>query len=425
MAAQHTNGNRGCFISLAWSIGSVGIAWGSLMALASPYERLSVQRGIFLTSLGFVHFISLTDFFNKYLMETNSGKRFRQKYRLMVSDAMDITNKMVSSIQAAFSFIAGFMVCNSSCRRSFMTASHFMSEAYAWFGTAYFIYDIWSMYKVHVQKLSDKLKVVQKDPTACNASDGTKKIRKTNGAHDTHCSHEKKPDSKKTERDSNYKYDEEVMTKEHRISFYTYCITHPLIIFHHLFIGSVGFLVIVYLRGNFGDCVYGFIYMMEFSTPFVSFRSILSTLGMKDTRMYIVNGLTMLVTFFICRIVMWPYVFYWYSEICNKPVIQALLSLPRGCKMGIMVLLLPQVYWFFLMVKGALKVFLPQKTSEKKKSSPKEENATLLASDDENEAGRQNDELTPQHHPVALQSPRTTDFPNSSSIEHLRSRSLM
>lgn len=152
---------------------------------------------------------------------------------------------MVSSIQAAFSFIAGFMVCNSSCRRSFMTASHFMSEAYAWFGTAYFIYDIWSMYKVHVQKLSDKLKVVQKDAAVCNVAEGTKKPRKTNGVYDSHCSHEKKTDYKLKEKDSNYKYDEEVMTKEHRISFYTYCITHPLIIFHHLFIGSVGFLVIV------------------------------------------------------------------------------------------------------------------------------------------------------------------------------------
>jgi hypothetical protein len=33
-----------------------------------------------------------------------------------------------------------------------------------------------------------------------------------------------------------------------------------------------------YLRGGLGDCVFGFVYLMELSTPFVSFRGILSRL---------------------------------------------------------------------------------------------------------------------------------------------------
>lgn len=77
-----------------------------------------------------------------------------------------------------------------------------------------------------------------------------------------------------------------------------------------------------YLRGNFGDCVYSFIYLMEVSTPFVSIRSVLSTLGMKNSKAYVVNGLLMLVSFFICRILMWPYVYWWYSVIIQKPVIE-------------------------------------------------------------------------------------------------------
>lgn len=90
---KHQGHHRGCYFSLACSIGSIGIACGSLMQLSSTSDRISLQRGLFLTSLGFIYFVSLTDFFNKYLLNTKQGDRIRKKYRLMVSDVMDITNK--------------------------------------------------------------------------------------------------------------------------------------------------------------------------------------------------------------------------------------------------------------------------------------------------------------------------------------------
>lgn len=33
-----------------------------------------------------------------------------------------------------------------------MKTSHYISEAYGWFGAAYFLYDIWSMYEVFCAK---------------------------------------------------------------------------------------------------------------------------------------------------------------------------------------------------------------------------------------------------------------------------------
>lgn len=65
--------------------------------------------------------------------------------------------------------------------------------------------------------------------------------------------------------------------------------------------------------------------MMEFSTPFVSLRGILSTMRLKDSKAYVINGLAMLVTFFIFRVMMWPYVYYWYSGTVNMTVIQVKL----------------------------------------------------------------------------------------------------
>ncbi|KAM8718438.1 hypothetical protein ACLKA7_001619 [Drosophila subpalustris] len=64
-----------------------------LWNIPNTTDRITLQRGLFLTSLGFIYFVSLTDFCNKYLLETKRGKQFRDKYRLMVSDVLEITNK--------------------------------------------------------------------------------------------------------------------------------------------------------------------------------------------------------------------------------------------------------------------------------------------------------------------------------------------
>lgn len=61
---------------------------------------------------------------------------------------------------------------------------------------------------------------------------------------------------------------------------------------------------------------------MELSTPFVSFRSILSIMGLKDTNWYIINGLTMLVLFFICRVAIGPYVLILYANVVNMSLFQ-------------------------------------------------------------------------------------------------------
>lgn len=69
-----------------------------------------------------------------------------------------------------------------------------------------------------------------------------------------------------------------------------------------------------YLRGGLGDCVFGFVFLMEASTPFVSLRGILSRFGLKSSKLYVVNGLVMLASFFICRVAMFPYVLYMYAK---------------------------------------------------------------------------------------------------------------
>lgn len=105
-------------------------------------------------------------------------------------------------------------------------------------------------------------------------------------------------------------------------SFMYWVSKSPLMVFHHLFIGWYGLLVITYLRGALGDCVLSFFYIMELSTPFVSLRSILATMNLKETRLYVVNGLTMVAFFFVFRICIVPYAFYWFASFANIKILE-------------------------------------------------------------------------------------------------------
>lgn len=139
-------------------------------------------------------------------------------------------------------------------------------------------------------------------------------------------------------------------------SFIEYVKRTPLMIFHHMFIGSYGLVVISSLRGGLGDCIFSFMYMMEFSTPFVSFRAILSILKLKESKLYMINGILMVVAFFIFRILMLPALMYYYSQYARMSFIAAIIKLPLGCQLSILALFLPQFYWFNLMIRALMRV---------------------------------------------------------------------
>lgn len=144
-------------------------------------------------------------------------------------------------------------------------------------------------------------------------------------------------------------------------SFLEYIKRNKLIIFHHMFIGGYGLIVISSWRGGLGDCVFSFMFIMEMSTPFVSFRAVLSILKMKKSKLYVINGLLMILTFFCFRIVMLPLLLYKYSLVVSLSMYEAIMKLPAMCQLSILALFIPQFYWFILMIKIALKMFRPPK----------------------------------------------------------------
>lgn len=146
-------------------------------------------------------------------------------------------------------------------------------EAYGWFGTAYFMYDIWSMYQVHTQKIADKLKLMRLTSNAAftpktgngNSNGGLydKHIAKTfdtNGKRLKALDETQKLNSESTQydpvvealkhgrhpEDSIYDYDGESIEipKDGKWDFLKYMMTHPVMMIHHIFVGTFGFLVV-------------------------------------------------------------------------------------------------------------------------------------------------------------------------------------
>lgn len=94
--------------------------------------------------------------------------------------------------------------------------------------------------------------------------------------------------------------------------------------------------------------------LMEISTPFVNLRWMLYTCGMKHLRLYTVNGVAMLLVFFLARIVG----FVWMGRMLYVQR-NGLAHIPKVCQiiliLGWIVGFSLQLFWLEKMVRGALK----------------------------------------------------------------------
>jgi hypothetical protein len=68
-----------------------------------------------------------------------------------------------------------------------------------------------------------------------------------------------------------------------------------------------------------GDILIACTFLLETSTPFVALRTILSDLQLNNSVLYLLNGLLMLVVFFLCRIVIYPFFYYLYAVSAGMP----------------------------------------------------------------------------------------------------------
>jgi len=82
--------------------------------------------------------------------------------------------------------------------------------------------------------------------------------------------------------------------------------------FYHLVLPLV-FGPCVVLRDGVGDFFVGALYLVEASNPFVNLRAVLRLLDRHKTALYVINGIAVMLVFFLCRIAIFPFLYSAYA----------------------------------------------------------------------------------------------------------------
>nr|XP_006002389.1 PREDICTED: protein FAM57A isoform X2 [Latimeria chalumnae] len=223
-----------------------------------------------------------------------------------------MTIRLVSSVQATMASVSGFIIA-TSCH-DVMTDRHWLATQYVWFAATYMVYDLCAMYLCHWHRCLEKGHVDEK------------------------------------------KYSLRSLKSFLRRDF--------LMVLHHVAIVTILLPVTVSLRRGLGDFFLGCLLMTELSTPFLSLGKALYQLEKQNTVLYKVNGLLVLLAFFLCRILVFPYMYWAYSKQYSIPAYMVPFHIPLHCNVGNLAIMAPQLFWFSLLLKKAKRLFSSPKGTD-------------------------------------------------------------
>lgn len=76
----------------------------------------------------------------------------------------------------------------------------------------------------------------------------------------------------------------------------------------------------------------------------------------------------MLVTFFCCRLLLFPYMYWVYGQRVGLALYKVPFNLSAEYNIGAAILMAPQVYWFYLICRRAYSLFLQSVMSQRPKN---------------------------------------------------------
>lgn len=212
-----------------------------------------------------------------------------------------VGTRLVSSVHAVLATGSGIIVI-CSCE-NVMYGSHWLAREYVWFLVPYMVYDTYAMYLCEWYRISDQ-------------------------------------------------------SHRHFLTvFQNFLSKNRLMITHH---GVILFILVPVtqgIRGDLGDFFVGCIFIAELSTPFVSLGKVLIQLKQQHTLLYKVNGILTLTTFFFCRILLFPFMYWSFGQEKGLSFFQVPLHIPFACNVANAFLIAPQLYWFSLLCKKAVRLF--------------------------------------------------------------------
>ncbi|NWI14129.1 FA57A protein, partial [Crypturellus soui] len=221
-----------------------------------------------------------------------------------LTERLLLSGRLVSMVQATMASASGITVI-LNCK-DVVYDRHWLAVEYIWVLVPYMTYDIYVMYLCHWHKSRDRGAAQEKHSLA---------------------------------------------------SVRSFLLHERLMVAHHVVILLVLTPVTQHFRGELGDFFVGCIFMAELSTPFVSLGKILMQLQMQDTLLHKVNGILLLVTFFLCRILLFPFMYAAYARQVGIPVYLVPFRIPLHCNIANASLMAPQLHWFRLICRKAARLY--------------------------------------------------------------------
>jgi len=222
------------------------------------------------------------------------------------ANVVTFSMRLVGSLHALAACISGVYII-TQCRDDIMYERCWLANAMTKFCTFYFFIDLFVMYLSHLEQKCSR-RTGKKDATVGRRNDLTEFFNQ-----------------------------------------------NKLMTFHHLVLPIV-FGPCVVLRDGIGDFFIGTLFLVEASSPFVNLRAVLRNLEYHRTPLYVINGVLMMIVFFLCRIAVFPYLYHKYAEYRGMSFMAVPLAIPLKCNLGCLILMSMQIYWFTLMVKGLLRI---------------------------------------------------------------------
>ncbi|XP_075594880.1 ceramide synthase [Balearica regulorum gibbericeps] len=234
------------------------------------------------------------------------GRAALRRLRCPEPHAAILAARLVSSVQAVMASTAGYII-SSSCHHV-IDDQHWLAGAYPQFAVPYFIYDVYAMFLCHWHRGRVKGHEVAPPPS----------LRAAAGAY---------------------------LRKD------------MLMVLHHAAMVLVCFPVAALWRQGKGDFFLGCLLMAELSTPFVCLGKVLILYKRQHTVLHKLNGVALLVTFLLCRVLLFPYLYWAYGRQRGMSLLQVPGALPPVYNAAAAALLAPQLYWFALICRGAWRLF--------------------------------------------------------------------
>ncbi|XP_069738211.1 ceramide synthase [Phaenicophaeus curvirostris] len=216
--------------------------------------------------------------------------------------------RLVSSVQAVMASTAGYII-SSSCHHV-LDDQHWLARSYPEFAVPYFVYDVYAMFLCHRHR--GRLKGHEEAPPPSLRAAAASYLRKD-----------------------------------------------LLMVLHHAAMVLVCFPVAALWRQDKGDFFLGCLLMAELSTPFVCLGKVLILFRLQHTALYKVNAVALLVTFFLCRVLLFPYLYGAYGAHRGLALLEVPGALPPLYNAAAALLLAPQLYWFLLICRGSWRLFRP------------------------------------------------------------------